>query len=121
MTHYQQLLVVLLAEARDIRQALQQELRDDGRDAVKMPGTMCAFQLIADAGDADGRDKARRVHLLDRRREDEIDTGLAEFREIGGLATRIGGEILSRPELPRIDKQRGNDALAVPARGLDQC
>ena len=86
-----------------------------------MPGTVRAFQVVADAGDTDGRDKARRVHLLDRRREDEIDTGLAEFREIGGLATRIGGEILSRPELLRIDKERGDHALAVPARGLDQC
>src|SRR5438270_262873 len=104
MAHHQQLLIVLLAEARDIRQALQQELRDDGRDAVKMPGTVCAFQVVTDAGDAYGRDIARRVHLLDGGREDEIDTGLAESREIGGLVTRIGGEILSRPELRRIDK-----------------
>src|SRR5256885_16889260 len=108
MAHHQQLLVVLLTETRDIRQTLQQELRDDGRDAVKMPGTVCAFQVIADAGDADGRNKARRVHLLDARREDEIDTGLAESREIGGLVTWIGGETLSRPELRRIAKRAGD-------------
>jgi hypothetical protein len=69
--------------------------------------------MLGEAGDAHGRGMARRIHLRDIRREQEIGTRRFQPRAIGRLVARIGGEILVGAELCRIDEERDDDAPAI--------
>ena len=99
---------------------MQQQLADDRRDPLEMPGAERAVEALADPADPHARHKASRIHLFDWRRENEVDPGPLERREIGRLVARIGGKILGRPELLRVDEQRRDDPFVFAARGRDQ-
>jgi hypothetical protein len=110
--HDHQLLVILFAEIRGVRESLDQQLGYDRRNTVEVTGTVPAAQAFREAGDAHGRRKTGRVHLIDRRHEDEINPRRSQHLKVGRLAPRVGTEILTRRELLRIDKYRRNDAIA---------
>ena len=62
---------------------------DDRRDAVEVAGPRGALERPRDRADRDDRVEARRIDLLDRRREDDVDAlGLAD-REVARLVARV--------------------------------
>jgi hypothetical protein len=82
-------------------------------------------EMVLEIGDrrATHRDrggKARRIHLLHRRRIAEIGRNARELLDIGGERARIAVEILACGKLCRIDEDRDHHAIGAPARLLHQ-
>src|SRR5260370_891259 len=75
---------------------------------------------VAAAPTADGGAKGGGILAGARGEEDGSDARLRKRSEIGPLVARIGGEILGRPELLRVDEQRGADPVALAAGRRDQ-
>ena len=57
--------------------------------------------------------EACRIDRLDGRREDGVAAGRGEKRDVGLERARIGGKILVRRELRRIDEDRHHDAVGL--------
>ncbi len=115
-----ELLVILLAEAGDVRPGLDQELGNDGGDAGEMAGPEGATKPLRDRPGIDRDGEAGRVHLCQGRRIEEIAPGRSKLCRIVGLAARIAREILGRPELRGIDEEAGDDSGAKLARPRDE-
>ena len=115
-----QLLVILLPEISPVRRAVREQPRDHGRDAVEMPGPNRAAQPLPEFG---GRDRDRRppgIHLLHRRRIDDVDAVLPEQPQIALLVPRIPLEVLACAELRGVYEQAGDHDAAFPARPAHQ-
>ena len=85
-----------------------------------MPGPVLALEDRAELRHVDPRLESRRVHLLDRRSEHEVDARFGGGGQILGLVARIGIEVGGRTELGRVDEQAHDDGRALRAGGLDQ-
>ena len=112
-----QLLIILLAEQREVGPHLREQLGDHGGDAaeemrpilVLEPGERGAFRR-----DAGG--EAVRIHRLGGRRPDHVDLLRAQCGNVGGEGARIGAEIFMGSKLRRVDEDRHHDAPRAPAR-----
>ena len=114
------LLRVLLAEVRAVGPDDGEELEADGRDAAEVPGPRLALEAARHLLDLDPGLEARRVHLLGRRHEDEIDAGLLERAQVARLVARVAVEILAGPELRRVHEDADDDDVALGPRGVDE-
>ena len=115
------LLVILLAEQRDIGRDLVEQLGHHRRDAVEMAGAGGAVQPLAHA--------ARREIVVAKPAGYISATSGAHrmsqpasssILRVARLAARIGGEILVRAELGGVDEDRGDDVARAPPRLRDQ-
>ena len=114
------LLGVLLAEVGAVGADQAEEDRDDGGDAVEVARACRALERLGDGPDRHGRVEARRVDLLDRRREDDVDAlGLAD-REVARLVARVARVVGRLVELARVDEDRHDRRGALVARASHQ-
>ena len=107
------LLGVLLAERRDVRLHHVEQNETDRRDTVEVPGPVRAFVSFGRSAHPDDRGVARRVDLLDRRHEQDIDAGLGADRGVLRLLPWIAREIDGVVELLRVDEQTGDQPVGV--------
>ncbi len=115
---HRELLVVLAAEERGRRADDREQLRDDGRHPVEVHRAGRAAEPLGEPVDVHGRQRRTvRVHLLDRRHEQHVDTLGLGRRRVALEVTRVRGEVLVRPELRRVDEQRDDDDVRRGARG----
>ena len=118
---HQELLVILLAEDRDVGLRLIEELRHHRRHAGKMRRPKSVFEVGGRRPlEHDFRRKAWGIDLVDRRREDEIRGDAAKLLDIRRKRARIAGEIFIRAELRRIDENRDDDAVRRLTRRVDE-
>jgi hypothetical protein len=117
-----ELLVVLLAEDRDVGPDQVQELHDDRRDALEMPGPERPAEDARQARYVHDRaaGRAERIHLRDGRQEQHVGAELAEQRGVGLRRPRIGGEVLARAELQRVHEHARNHAARVQVGRADE-
>ena len=108
----QQLLGVLLPEVRPLGADEREQDRHDRGDTVEVARPGGTFEGPGHVADMDGRVEARRVDLLDRRREDEVDALLGADRQVARLAARVLLEVRRVAELARVDEDR-DDGRAV--------
>ena len=79
---HRELLGVLAAEVRGARPGDREQLGHDRGDAVEVGRAGGAAHRFGQAGDVDGRERrAARVHLVGRRREDDVDALFDAGRE----------------------------------------
>ncbi len=118
-----QLLKILLAKYRDIRLHHIEEFAYHGGDADKKAGAKLAIENMRDFRDLyPGLLLLRlRIHHLDRRSKQQIDTPAGQLAAVFGHGSRIGLEILPFTKLQRIDKDAGNGAACLFFRFVDQC
>src|SRR4051812_36185802 len=85
-----------------------------------MAGPGGAVEILAHPCDTDIGGEAVGIH--DRRigRPEQGAAALLEHARVGGLAARVGGEILVRAELFRVDEDRGDDLVPASPRLGDQ-
>ncbi len=117
-----QLLVVLLAEDRDVRLHEVQQLHDDRGDALEVPRTESATEDVRQLRHVHDRaaGRALRIHLVDRRQEQHVRAELGQQRGIIVRSARVRGKILVRAELQRIHEHACDHAPAVVVRRTDQ-
>ena len=108
------LLGVLLPEVDAPRAHDREQLEDDGCDAAEVPWPELALEDRAELRDLDPGLEALGVHLLEGRREHEVDAGLRGEREIVRLVTGIASEV-GLGELGRIHEEAHHDRLALGA------
>ena len=87
--------------------------------ARKCPGRNSPSSVAPQLGDLDPGLVARRVHLLDRWREQEVDACVGEEAGVSCLVTRVTGEVCGLAELSRVHEQAGDDEIAL-TRGAQQ-
>jgi hypothetical protein len=108
-----QLLVVLLAEHRDIGQALQEQLGHHRGDTVEMARPRPAAEAVGEARHRHlGREPVR-IDLAHPRREDEIAPGGDELGEVAGEVARVGVEVLALAELRGVDENAGDHQVGA--------
>ena len=81
---------------------------------------MLAFEDAAELLDLDPGLEAGRVHLLERRREEDVDPGLLGEARVAVLVSRIAGEVLAGDELGGVDEQARDDEVVLLARGAEE-
>ena len=113
---HRELLPVLLAEQCEVGADLVEELGDHRRHPVEVARPRRAAQPLADAGDRNGRAEAQRIHDLDRGRPEQRHAFRLEHRGIAGQLPRIGGQVLVRAELQRVDEDRHGDVRGAALR-----
>ena len=86
----------------------------------KWPGPGGALERLGDGADAHGRVEARRVDLLDRRREHEVGALLGADLDVARLVARVLLEVRRVAELARVDEDRDDGRRVLGARPLDQ-
>ena len=121
LRHDPQLLKILLAEDRDIRPALGEQLADHGGDAAEEVRPKAVLET--GGGRTLGHDpggEAVRVHRLDVRIPDQVNLLGGEFGDVGFPGARIGTEILRRRELRGVDEDRNDDFLRPAFRESHQ-
>ncbi len=111
------LLGVLLAEVGALGADEVEQDRDDGRDAIEVTRPRGALERPRDRPDRDDRVEARRVDLLDRRGEDEVDALRLADGEVARLVARVLREVGRDVELARVDEDR-HDGRRVGGPGL---
>ncbi len=109
-----ELLEILLSEQGDVGADLVEQPRHHRRHAVEMARAGGAVETLAEASGADRDLGAARIHGLDVRRPDEGAAFLLQQLGVGRLPPGVGGKVLMRRELGRIDEDRGDD-VARPA------
>src|SRR5579872_2822888 len=85
-----------------------------------MTWPMRAAQARARPRDRDRRRGPFGVHLVDGGNKGEVGAGLRQLGEVVGFGTRIARKILARAELPRVDENRRDGALASRPRRRDE-
>ena len=118
--NHQALLVVLLAEHRHIGGNQLEQLEHDGGDAAEVSRPEPALQGRGDLRRLDEGRESRRVHLLGRRREYQIDTAPRQRLEVRLPSARILLQILLRTELRRVDKNRDDREVAFLMAAADE-
>ena len=101
---YQQLLIILLSEDRDIRTALIEQLGDNGGDAAEKMRPRYAAQSLAQTLHGDAGGKVPPIDLIARRHEYEVDTERGQLLQVFLMIAGIAVKILMRRELSRIDE-----------------
>jgi hypothetical protein len=117
---HRELLPVLLAEHGEIGAGLVEQLGHDLRHAVEMTGPRGAAQTVGQAGDADLGREAVGVHLLYRRREEEVAARLGEHGGVTRLVAGIGREILGRGELGGVDENCRHHPVRMGAAHIEE-
>jgi hypothetical protein len=87
-----------------------------------VPRPQRALIALRHRADVDGRRKPGRVQLLGRRREQEPHTEGLELTAVALEGPGIPFEVFTRPELQRVDEDRGDDAgaaFACPAHEFE--
>ncbi len=103
----ERLLGVLLAEERHVGPDHVQQLGHDGRDAVEVAhAAVLALERLGQAAHVDRRPEARRIDLVERRREEQVGAGLGGQRRVALLVARVGGQVARRVELRGVDEER---------------
>lgn len=101
--HEDELLVVLLAEERDVRPCHVHELGDHCQHSGEVAGSCRALELGAQQSRIDhdrrGRGIGRRVDLVDIWREDHVSTGIGGDGDVIVESARIALEVFARSEL----------------------
>ena len=120
LLHDRDLLGVLAAEERELRPDEVEELQADGRDAAEVAGPGVALEPHGGAGRLDPRREPRRVHLLGRRREDDVDAVLGGERRVALEVARVRVEIGRLRELRRVDEDARDDEVALGAGGAEE-
>jgi hypothetical protein len=105
------LLVILLAEYRDVGRDDIEQFKHDGADTAKMVFAKLAFQRLSDCGRRDERAKPLAVHLLRRGIENHRHAFAAEQRDVCVKRTRVTLVILMRAELSRVDEDGYRDDI----------
>ena len=113
---YRQLLQVLFAEDGDMRHHEMKELGDNRRHPVEVAGPIGAAEALGDAAGRDPGLKLRLEHFFDGRGKERIDPFLFGHAAIPLKISRIGAEILPRPELDGIDEETDDSPAAQGAR-----
>src|SRR3954454_15154105 len=115
------LLGVLLAEVRGVGLRHVEELAYDGRDALEVAcAPVIALQVLGEARHPDRRREAGRVHLRDRRGEEEVGAGGLRLAGVARLVEGVGVEGRGLVELRRVDEERDNDDVVLVARRADE-
>src|SRR5690349_1189731 len=104
----QELLIVLLAEDREIGHRCNQQFRNHGRHTAEKMGPEVSLETGAWSADLNSAGEALRIHLCDRWREDQIDHGLRQLLSIALERAGIAVEIFVRRELRRVHKNAGD-------------
>ena len=92
-----QLLEVLLAEVGPARAGQGEQLGDDGRHPVEVPGPVGAFEPLAEAGHADGGERADRGNISSLVGANTYATPAALGQgQVAVEVPRVGGEVLGR-------------------------
>ena len=108
------LLGIFLAEKSFVGPGNIHELRDDRRHAAEVDGPLGAAQLMGNvAVYADVGAVSFRIHFGRFGMEHGVDADAFQLAAVFFKAARIGVEILVRPELGRVDKDRGDDDVAL--------
>ena len=115
-----ELLEILLAEQGDIRPDGQQKLRDDGRDALEVPGPSLPLPAIRHAAHAHGRGEPLRVNISEPRKPHQIASGSLKQAQILGFPPRVTVQVFARAELHRIDENARRDLVRTVLRLCDQ-
>jgi hypothetical protein len=103
-----------------VRQRLQEQLGDHRGHAVHVAGSRRAAEAVGQRRNRDPGGKAVRIDLLDRRREQEVDTQGVELADVAGLVARIAGQIVRLVELFGIHEDRRDHPVALAARPAHQ-
>ena len=114
-----ELLVVLLAEDRDVGPDQAEQLGHHGEHAAEVAGPDLALEHVRERSGLDGHRRLlgpARVDLLDGRGEDDVDALLLADLEVEVEGARVAVEVLAGAELERVDEHRG-DHDPRPARG----
>jgi len=97
-----------------------EKLCDDRGDCAKVrrpaPGRTPA-EHVREPLDGDGGREALRIDLLHARGIEQIDTLALGQRRIPSLVSRVGIEVLRRPELRRVHEERHHDDVALTPGG----
>jgi len=117
-----ELLIVLLAEHRDVGLNDVEQLRHDRGDAFEVPGTELAAQNLRKPRHLHARRVlvARRVDLRDVGHEHEIAARGLEHALVLARRTRVMREVLVRSELHRIDEDARDEAVSAAPRDLHE-
>jgi hypothetical protein len=115
-THDRELLIVLLAEHREVGLRREEEPGDDRRDAAEVAGPVAATQLLGQALDLDPGAVPRRVDLLGRRGEDDVTAGAPELRDVALEVAGVAVEVLVRPELRRVHEDADDHSIGGDPR-----
>jgi hypothetical protein len=110
------LLEVLEAEVGDVGRDDAEQPRDDRGHALEVTGPRRAVEADRDGPRVDGGPEPEGVHLLDGRREQDVDAEVGGQVGVGPLVPRVALEVLAVTELGRVDEQRHHDEVAFLQR-----
>ena len=114
------MLEILASEVGDVGRDLEKELRHDGRDAAEVAGTDRPLPGLGDSRDFDRGREIRRVEQACVGQIERVRALAREKRGIPLLSPGVPREVLSRPELQRVDEDRDNHETALPSRRAHQ-
>jgi hypothetical protein len=83
-------------------------------------GPVLALEDASELLDLDPGLEAGRVHLLEGRREEDVDAVLLREARVAVLVPRITGEVLAGDELGGVDEQARNDLVVLLACGAEE-
>src|SRR5450631_1420633 len=112
-TNNRTLLKILLPEKRDIRLHHVEQLGNNRCYTAKMPGPEAAAEWSRELPQFDESLEMRRIDFPFNRRKHNCDTSIATKFLIAQEISRIGAEILARPELSWIDKDTNDTDVTV--------
>jgi hypothetical protein len=96
------------------------ELRHDGEDSLEMAGTATSLPLLGEDARVDRYDGWRRVHaVVGRRKEDVHASTLCQLR-VFLEGTWVALEVLTGPELQRIDEDAHHHQISATLRFVNQ-
>jgi hypothetical protein len=108
-----ELLKILFAEDRHVRQRLDEELCHHGGDPLEVGGAETVLQADGrGACQGYGRGGALRIHLVHPRRENQVGKA-GQLTEILLDGARVGGKVLVWSELCRVDEDRRHDPVGL--------
>jgi hypothetical protein len=91
-----------------------------GGDSAEVARAGDAVEAVGDFGNFDEGGGAGGIHLVDGRREEDIDLFGAKQVAVGVEGARVFGEVLGGAELLRVDEDGRHHDVAGGARGMDQ-
>jgi hypothetical protein len=119
-SHDRELLVVLLAEQRQVWPGCRNELGDHGRHAVEVARPRRTFHRVGQTRDANGGRETVGVHRSCGRDEDDVDTGVVAHSEVVIERPWVVLEIATLAELQWIDEDRHHDDIGSSSCVADQ-
>ena len=118
--HDGELLVVLLAEHRQVWSGRDEQLGDHGRHAVEVTWSRRALHCIGQPRHSHRGGEAAGVHRRRRRDEDDVDAGVAAGAEVLVQRSGVVLEVAPLAELERIDEDRHHDRVGELTCTVDQ-